>query len=446
MTTTATRPKRRTVRAAAEVSPKPRTPAAADQDGTLSPEDDAKVNRYSARQALKDETAEQVLRMEARAKAEEALARKRGLIGPWEPVDLTDVVQGIKDGTLPPIVPEMLRMEPSGRLLLYAGRVNGIHGHSNAGKSWTALLACKQALDAGETVFYIDYEDDERGIVERLLLVYRVLPKVVKERFIYLRPKTRFDQKSVGRMLERWQPSLVVIDAMGGSLSMEGLNFMDDNDIIKWTFLVSGFIAGHGAAVLLLDHLPKDTPPGTLWPTGSQRKRAAITGAQYLQERVIAFSRGKSGYAKIVAAKDRHGNASEAEVVAHLKVDSVHRRVKGRAEPQLVTRVSLVDAPSQEMVDAIKFKSTAKALCKALEDAGALAGADDKALTQTPLQTAVKGDKRYKVQVIGQLVQAGFIHADKRGKVADNAPTYHTLIKPWDDNWTPEELELVDPS
>lgn len=416
-------------------------PAPANEDGSLSPEERAlAVDQPDAAEALEREVRYQL----TKDAAQHEVARRKGLVGPWQAEDLSELVAGIADGSIKPIVPEMLMVAPSGRYLLYKGRINGVHGHSNAGKSWTALLACKQAMEAGEHVFYIDYEDEPRGLVERLMVAFGVKPKVVLEQFTYLRPTTKFDQESVGALLKLRKPSLVVVDAVGGSLAMEGLSYLDDQHIIQWVGNFPGFIAGHGTAVLLLDHNPKDTLNGTLWPIGSQRKKAAITGAQYLQEKVVGFSKEKSGYSKLVTAKDRNGASSEGAVVAHLKVDIVHVRVKGQPQPR--TRVSLVDPPSQELADAIKFKSTAKALCRALEEAGALAGADDKALTQTPLQKGVKGDKGYKVGVINQLVQAGFIHADRRGKTADNAPTYHTLIKPWDDNWSPEELELVEPS
>ncbi|GLI28500.1 hypothetical protein ARHIZOSPH14_27420 [Agromyces rhizosphaerae] len=380
-------------------------------------------------QDFEEATSDEILRIESKERAEQEVARRKGLTGAWEPLDLTDVVTGIMDGTLPPIVPGLLLVSPSERFLLYAGRVNGIHGHSNAGKSWTALLACKQALDAGETVVYIDHEDDERGITERLLLYFGVKPDVVLERFIYFRPKYRFDQQSVGAMLSRIKPALVVIDAVGGSLAQEGLSYLDDNHIIQWTFRVPGFIVRHGPAVLLLDHNPKDTVNGALWPIGSQRKKAAITGAQYLQERVVGFSKAKSGYSKLVTAKDRHGASAEAEVVAHLKVDIV--QVRRKREAQAITRISLVDPPPQELADAVKFKQKAKALCDALADGP---------LNTTDLREAFKGfDNSNLGTVINQMVAAGFIKKEKHGKAV-----MHTLVQPYDGIWTPEELELVD--
>jgi len=414
----------------AEDPPQPKMkPAPADADGTFTAEEEAAFGPISYAEMLKDEMEQSLLRLEGGQLAKKELARKQGLIGEWQPEDISSVVDGVVDGTIQEPAPDLLCMEPSGRLLLYRGRVNGIHGHSNSGKSWTALLACKQQMDAGEYVFYFDYEDDAVSVISRLVKVLRVKPEVIKRLFIYVRPTLWFNQESVGRMLTRYQPALVVIDAMGGSLSMEGFKFTEDDDVTKWAVLVSGFIAKHGAAVLILDHLPKESPRNTLWPTGSQRKRAAITGAQYLQQMEVGFSKGQSGYSQIVCAKDRHGNYAEGEVVAHMKFDSVLRKVRGHAEPQPVTRISLVDPPPKELKEAVTFKKTATELCRVLA-AGPLGSEETK--------KAFQGDNSNLGQVTRQLIAAGFIKIQKDGR-----KELRVLVKPYDGNWTPDEAALA---
>jgi hypothetical protein len=396
------------------------------EKGTLTPRERARVARLDHKREVKEE-ADRTLVREA---AQIEVARRKGLVGEWEFEDLTDLVKGLVDGTIPPIVPELLEVAPSGRFLLYEGRINGIHGHSNAGKSWTALLACKQAMEAGEHVFYFDYEDEARGLVERLLFALNVKPETVARLFHYTRPKVRFDQPSIGALLSRLQPSLVVIDAVGGSLAMEGMSYLDDMDVTLWVARVPAFIVGTGAAVLLLDHNPKDTLRGALWPIGSQRKKAAVTGAQYLQEMAVSFSKDKPGYSKIITAKDRSGASAEGSVVAHLKFDIVH--VRRRGEVQAVTHIGLVDPPAKEIADAVNFKKKAKALCDALAD---------KPLNTTDLRAAYKGSDNSDLgTVINQMVEAGFIKKEKEGK-----SMMHTLVAPYDGHWTPEELDLVEP-
>src|SRR5690606_3665542 len=93
-------------------------------------------------------------------------------------------------------------------------------------------------------------------------------------------------------------PALVVVDSTGEALSLEGANPNADEDIAAWFREVPKRIARSGPAVLLLDHMPKSSD-SDLWPIGSQRKRAAIDGAQYLQEVVTSFSREKAGVARL---------------------------------------------------------------------------------------------------------------------------------------------------
>ena len=360
-------------------------------------------------------------------RAKERIAREQGLIGEWDSEDISDLIDGIVRGAIKEPEPDLLEVSPGGNFLLYRSRVNGIHGHSNSGKSWTALLACKQQMEAGNAVFYIDHEDDSVGILTRLLKVLKVDAKVLKRCFHYFNPRTRFDQESVGRKLDKHKPSLVVIDAMGGSLSMHDLDSVSDPDILKWTELVSAFIAERGPAVLILDHLPKDTPPGTLWPLGSQRKKAAITGAQYLQQMKVPFSRKASGYSELVCAKDRGGHYTEGEVVAHMKFDSVAKQVNG--ETIYTTRISLADPPPKELADAVKFKKTATAVCGALAEGP---------LNRTDLKNAIKGDNSNLGTVVAQLEAAGFIR-----RYPDGRSTMHELIKPYDGSWTPEEAALA---
>jgi hypothetical protein len=55
--------------------------------------------------------------------------------------------------------------------MFYPGRVNGIQGESEAGKSWVALISCLVEMNRGNTVVYMDFEDSEEGVVSRLLLI-----------------------------------------------------------------------------------------------------------------------------------------------------------------------------------------------------------------------------------------------------------------------------------
>lgn len=325
----------------------------------------------------------------------------------WFPVNVREVLRGIVDGTLPPVVPELLNVTGAGDLL-YAGRVNGIHGYSNAGKSWTGLLACAQELKAGRTTIYVDYEDTLRGVLERLVKTFRVRPRAIRDRFIYISPTGRFVPEVMQSLVEEREPSLVVFDSTGESLAMEGFGPNADDEVAVWFQEVPRFLADLGPAVLLLDHSPKNTEGDTLWPIGSQRKRSAINGAQYLQKVATPFSKQRSGRALLVCAKDRQGTYREGEAVAELKVDVTPTR----------SRFNLVAPMPREVADEIAYKARLVRVCRALEEA-------DEPLSKTDLRKVAGGDTSEAGRAIDWLVESGYVSR----KPGARGGQLHTLIR-----------------
>jgi hypothetical protein len=119
--------------------------------------------------------------------------------------------------------------------------------------------------------------------------------------------------------------TLVVIDSLGEVFGIEGINEDRDNEVGPWMRAVPRNLAEHGPAVILIDHSTKanDNP---LYPSGSKRKRAAITGASYLAEATTPFVKAKDtkaggGRLRLTCAKDRHGNYRRGEVAAQLVME-----------------------------------------------------------------------------------------------------------------------------
>jgi hypothetical protein len=237
----------------------------------------------------------------------------------WDFVDLGPALRG-----------EIVRAQPTvlertdGRGLLYPGQVNGIHGDSGAGKGWVALAAVIAELEAGHHVAWVDAEDpNETSIVERLLALF-VLPDVISRLFHYVNPKTAARPLAIKRLLtgiDQWNVTLVVLDSVGELFGLEGLDENKDFDVGPWMRRVARPIALAGPAVLLVDHSTKaaDNP---LYPSGSKRKRAAITGAAYLAQDIKALGRGLAGVIRLTCAKDRHGNYHKGQAAASVTVES----------------------------------------------------------------------------------------------------------------------------
>lgn len=272
----------------------------------------------------------------------------------WEPLDLASVVQGLVTGTRQRIRPT-LGTTTTGDALFYAGRVNGVAGASGDGKSWVALHVCAQALAAGESAFYIDYEDSEDGVVTRLLQL-GADPQAVVERFVYRNPDVALGDTALAELLahvEVRKPTVVVFDSTGEALAAEGINPNADEEVARWFQRVARAVAKAGPAVVLLDHLVK-SPDGGLWPAGSQRKRAAISGAQYIQSvtKGEGFSERQKGRAKLVCAKDRPGRYYQGELAAYLEVTPMtghgHDHLLGSVLAELVTPTRVPEVPAEE--------------------------------------------------------------------------------------------------
>lgn len=235
----------------------------------------------------------------------------------WGDVPLDGILDGIAAGTfaLPKPTVGMLADDSAG--LFYPGRVNGIAGESGAGKGWIALTVAAEQMRLGREVYYIDFEDSPALALLRLVAVLGVDPALVRSHFHYLHP-ARHDVDGIAAFIERvtaTPDAFVVIDSTGEGIAAAGGNQNHDEDVAAWFQSLAHPLADEGGAtVLLLDHMVK-SEDGGLWPIGSQRKRAAITGAQYVAEVADPFSKGKDGMVVLRVAKDRHG-AREARAVA----------------------------------------------------------------------------------------------------------------------------------
>lgn len=278
-----------------------------------------------SRPTLHEQAVEEALVKErVRAEVRDLLALEQGRMGGtggagWGALDVAGVLAGLADGTVD-------RPEPTlgcfgDGCLFYPGRINSVHGDSTAGKSWTALITTAQEIAKGETVVYVDLEDSMEGLLARLVRDLGVDPDAVAKRLVYLHPDeplTAATGAGLRALLAERQPSLVVLDSTGEALALAGVNPNADDEVARWFTTLPRLAVEEGAAVLLLDHATK-AGDNDLWPIGSQRKRAAVTGAAYLQKVATPFSRDQDGKSVLICAKDRHGNYPLRRRVAALQ-------------------------------------------------------------------------------------------------------------------------------
>lgn len=200
--------------------------------------------------------------------------------------------------------------------LLYPGAVNALNGESGGGKSWIALAAAAQTIAAGGTVVFIDLEDTPASIVHRLRAL-GVADHHIRERFVYIRPDQPLGPEAALDLDQHAaRADLIIIDSIGELMALQGVKPNDDDAVARFYRAIPRPLSRHGAAVLLIDHVPKNNENSPLYGIGSQRKRAAIDGASYMVQTIRTFAKGRPGAVKLVVAKDRHGTRATGTVAA----------------------------------------------------------------------------------------------------------------------------------
>lgn len=234
------------------------------------------------------------------------------------PVDLEPVLAGTAEQP----APTQLHRD-DGAALFYPAAVNGVHGDSGTGKGWIVCLLILLNAKNGIRTMLLDFEDTAHSITARLRIL-GMSDHDITTWLVYLRPQVPFGGLSVAHLVNlitELNVGAAVIDSVGEAFGLAGVNEDKDAEVGPWLRMVARPLADTGASVILIDH---STKAGTndLHPSGSKRKRAAITGASYLVEARKPFVKDEGGRLRLTCAKDRHGNYRRGEVVADLVMDS----------------------------------------------------------------------------------------------------------------------------
>lgn len=233
------------------------------------------------------------------------------------------------------LTPDLLDLG-GGQALLYGSRLNGIHGDSGAGKSWIVALGVREILELGRRVMVVDLEDDPTPLIGRLRQI-GVSDEAILDGLVFIHPDGSFRNGGAARLAElcaEYEVAHVFLDSLGEAFALEGIDENNDAEVAPWlSGVVRKLIAATGAGVTLIDHITKlgDNP---LHPSGSKRKRAAITGSAWFVYAIDPFDRAKGGRIGIRCAKDRHGSFRRGDTVAEL-VMSLLDVVTGRSTLEL---------------------------------------------------------------------------------------------------------------
>lgn len=332
----------------------------------------------------------------------------------WWPRDLAPVLSG--EQTEPP--PTVLTRS-DGQPLWYAGKINGLIGESESGKTWVALLAVSQELAAGRRVLYLDFEDAAPGIVSRLKAL-GVTASDLAGLLDYCDPAESLHAAAsgdLGELLESRDYTLIVVDGFNAAMTLLGLDLMSNTDVTKFFQLLLRPMAKTGSAVAYIDHIGKNAADDSKGGIGAQAKRAMTTGCVIKVRISEPFGRGMTGRLGLQVDKDRAGhvrgassqgrNAGMAELASDIDTGSVRVRLEA---PDLVEpdqrhageRSMLMEALSQWL----EGKPERTSLKAAREAVGGRAEKIDGALEA--------------------LIQGGWVHREKAG-----AGFIHQSVRPF---------------
>jgi hypothetical protein len=234
----------------------------------------------------------------------------------WTLVDLAALIDGDEDPILP-----TLWLRDDGQGLFYRGAINELHGDSGDGKSLALSALAAEEIAAGRHVVWIDHEAAFRVLKMRLLEM-GVSRAQMHEYLHWTRPQEPANARRIERLIDQLAPfgqATVVVDSVGESLGLHGLHENDDLDFVRWKLLLPQPLELAGHTVVLVDHGTK-ARDNMLYPSGSKRKRAAISGSAYLAEQTVAFDRTTPGKIRLTCAKDRHGNYAHGKAAAIVQV------------------------------------------------------------------------------------------------------------------------------
>ena len=180
--------------------------------------------------------------------------------------------------------------DSKGNYLLYPGHIHLLYGKPGTWKSWIAL-----SLIGKHKVRYWDFENFSPILATRL----RLMGVNPEDAGVFAFPETRAQIYELVAEYIETKPEILVIDGMSGISRTAGIN-TDANDQVEKLFNdVFMPLKRAGICVLILDHLPKDSPVDD-FPIGAQAKKSQSDVA------ILMKPRRDSEDVDVLVSKDRN--------------------------------------------------------------------------------------------------------------------------------------------
>jgi hypothetical protein len=193
--------------------------------------------------------------------------------------------------------------------LFYSGEFNLIYGDTECGKTWLCLAAVASTLNTGGRAAIIDLDHNGAASIINRLMALGVAEELLtdSQAFRLAEPVTDLELKELVADLTVFRPDVVVLDSLGEVMPLFRANSNNADDFTIVHADVIKPLTRAGAAVLVVDHLPKNADSRQHGPIGSTAKTRAVGGLAVKVSAERAFRPGEGGSAKLELYKDRHG-------------------------------------------------------------------------------------------------------------------------------------------
>jgi hypothetical protein len=331
---------------------------------------------------------------------------------PWAPVDFAAVLDS---DLATPRATILTRRD--GKHLLYPYAVHSISGEPGSLKTFVALLAIVQELEAGNNAAMIDFEDRAESVAARLLQL-GANPDHLRDpcRWRYIRPDVALDPAGTARLDHAvTDTTITIIDGVTEVMNLHGWSINDNDDVARYVQLLPRRIADHGPAVLQVDHVTKDSETRGRYAIGGQHKLASITGTAMKAVIVRSGGRGEHGVIKLVLDKDKHGDVGPSgHTIAEFHLD----------DTQPGQTYAWLDHPVASVDDDGHFRPTT--LMARVSDYLATRGGSSGAA----IRSGVKGKNESIAEAVDCLIREGYI----RTEPAPRGGVFHHLVEPFEDS------------
>jgi len=216
----------------------------------------------------------------------------------------------ILTGQPPNIPPPLYGTRTDGNALFYAGKINGLFGDPECGKTWLAQAAIVEHLNNGGTAAMIDVDHNGPDHTAARLLLLGAHPNHIADttHFRYYEPDDGDQLRAAINHLTTSPADIVLIDSLGETLPLLGANANDGDEVTAAIRATAVPLADTGSCVITIDHLPKSTEARTTgYAIGSIAKKRMMRGSYLRVDAITQPAPGQTGRIALRIEKDTAG-------------------------------------------------------------------------------------------------------------------------------------------